>query len=161
SSDPAASTTSGFRYLALLAMLASYLEIVLGASVRITGSGEACPDWPTCHGQLIPQLSGQVLIEYSHRLLAAALSILIVLLALMAIWVWRQPRYLKTLSLIAFGLLVLQVILGWITVRANLPPQIVAAHLGVATLLLGILTVLMVYSFTGRGGARSLPARRF
>jgi heme A synthase len=152
---------SGFRALAVVTALVSYLEIVLGGTVRITGSGEACPDWPTCHGQLIPQLSGHVLIEYSHRLAASLVSILVVLLVVAAIWVWRQPRYLKTLSIIAVGLLVLQVILGGITVLANLPPPIVAAHLAIATLLLGLLTTIAVYAFTGRAGRPSLAARRF
>lgn len=151
--------TAGFRTLALATTLATYLEIVLGGTVRATGSGEACPDWPTCHGQVIPSLSGNVLIEYSHRLTASLVSVLVVLLLVAAVWLWRQPRYLKILCGIALGLLVLQVILGGVTVLANLPPQIVTAHLATATALLGVLTVISVYTFTGRSGERDPNAR--
>lgn len=149
-----------FAVLATLTTAATYLLIVLGGTVRATGSGLACPDWPTCHGSIIPSTNQHVLIEYSHRLTASAVSILVVLLAIAAIWIWSQPRYLKVLSLIAAALLVVQVILGGVTVLAELPPQIVTAHLATATLLLGVLTLISVYSLSGGRRERSGPATK-
>jgi heme A synthase len=150
----------GFRILSLATTVVAYLEIVLGSTVRTTGAGEACPDWPTCHGSLIPQLNGLVIVEYSHRLTASLVSILLVLLAVGAVWIWKPSRYLQILSLVALGLLVLQVLLGGVTVLANLPPQIVTAHLATATALVGVLTAISVYSFTGRPAVRTDSARR-
>lgn len=152
---------TGFRVLAALTTLATYLLIVLGGTVRVTGSGEACPDWPTCQGHIVPSFNQHVLIEYSHRLSASVVSILVVLLAVAALWVWRQPRYLKILAGAAVGLLILQVLLGAVTVKADLPPQIVTAHLATATLLLGVLSAITVYAFTGRPSERDPQARRF
>ncbi len=150
-----------FRALALLTTIVAYLEIVLGGTVRATGSGEACPDWPTCHGQLIPAFNAHVLIEYSHRLTAVLVTILIVLLALAAYWFWRQPRYRRTLAGVALALLALQVGLGGVTVLANLPPEVVAAHLATATALLGTLTILTTYTLRGRPPITTTRARRF
>jgi heme A synthase len=151
----------GFRVFAVLTTVVAYLEIVLGGTVRATGSGLACPDWPTCHGRLVPSLSQHVLIEYSHRLSASVVSICVVLLAIAALWIWPQRRYLKVLSLVALGLLILQVVLGGITVLLDLPPEIVTAHLATATILLGVLATISVYSFTGRSANLDPVARRF
>lgn len=156
-----AENARGFRILAVLTTTLAYLEIVLGGTVRATGSGLACPDWPTCHGRLVPVFSEHVLIEYSHRLSASVVSICVVLLAIAALWIWPQKRYLKTLSLVALGLLILQVVLGGITVLFDLPPEIVTAHLATATILLGVLAMISVYAFTGRASMLDPVARRF
>src|SRR2546430_1921354 len=65
--------TRRFARLAWLAATCTYLLIILGAIVRITGSGLGCGEhWPLCNGRLLPPLDLPTLIEYGHRLVAAA-----------------------------------------------------------------------------------------
>ena len=62
--------------------------ILLGALVRATGSGAGCGrSWPTCHGELVPELEGATAIEYTHRVAA---GIAVVLVLVLAFWVWRR-----------------------------------------------------------------------
>lgn len=133
--------------LAWAAAVATYLLIVLGGVVRITGSGLGCGDeWPICHGRLIPSFADiGTLIEWSHRLVAAIVSTLVVSLAGLVWWQrkrgvgsgeWSRPG---TASYIALGLLVVQVLLGAITVKLNLPPWTIVLHLGTAMLLFALL----------------------
>ena len=62
--------------------------ILLGALVRATGSGAGCGStWPTCEGELIPELSGATTIEYAHRVVS---GIALVLVLLLAVLVWRH-----------------------------------------------------------------------
>ena len=131
-----------FRTLAWAAAVCTYLLIVLGAIVRITGSGLGCGDhWPLCNGHLFPPLYDiGTVIEWSHRLVAALLSVLVLALAVVD---WRR-------SMVAVGLLVLQVGLGAITVKLELPPWSVVLHLGTAMLLLATLLI----AATGRVGAQ-------
>lgn len=136
--------------LAWSAVAATYLLIVLGGLVRITGSGLGCGDeWPVCHGRLIPQFSDTAtLIEWSHRLVAGVVSTLVVALAA-GVW-WRRHRGVGSgewsdpgkAAYLALGLLVVQVLLGAITVKLQLPPWTIVLHLGTAMLLFATLLAI-------------------
>ncbi|MBD5656989.1 MAG: COX15/CtaA family protein, partial [Candidatus Eremiobacteraeota bacterium] len=59
-----------FRGFAVASALLAFAIAVLGSWVRINNAGLTCPDWPLCHGQLVPALNGGVVLEWSHRLVA-------------------------------------------------------------------------------------------
>lgn len=135
--------TNRFVKLAWTAAACTYLLIVLGAIVRITGSGLGCGEhWPLCNGHLLPPLSDPpTVIEWSHRLVAALVSILVVGLAAYA---WRLQRAGSRApgARAAYGavvLLVVQVLLGAVTVKTGLTPVMVILHLATAMLLLASL----------------------
>ena len=130
------------RRLAWTAAFATYLLIVLGGIVRITGSGLGCGDeWPICHGRLIPSFADiGTAIEWSHRLVAAIVSTLVLLLAVSAWWARRRtPPGPSRLAYAALGLLIVQVLLGAVTVKLQLPPWTIVLHLGTAMLLFAAL----------------------
>jgi heme a synthase len=136
--------TRRFSILAWAAAACTYLLIVLGAVVRITGSGMGCGDhWPLCNGHLFPPLDDiGTVIEWSHRLVAALVSILVVGLAMYDWWLHRpSDRLAVRPSFIAVALLVIQVLLGAITVKLELPAWSVVLHLGTAMLLLATLLI--------------------
>ena len=128
--------------LALASAVAAWLLIVLGGWVRITGSGMGCgPDWPLCNGELIPLMDLPTFIEWSHRLVAAVVGLMVAGVALHAWWPgrdgdWSRPR---RYSAAAGILVVVQVLLGAVTVRLELPPTSVVLHLGTAMALLAVL----------------------
>ena len=145
--------TRRFRILAWAAAIAVYLLIVLGAVVRITGAGLGCgDDWPVCHGRFFPSVADiKTLIEGNHRLVAAIVSTLVVLLAGLTWWERRGVGTLKetggerskpgVAGYLALGLLIVQVLLGAITVKLRLPPWTILLHLGTAMALLATLIV--------------------
>lgn len=132
-----------YALLAWSAAVCTYLLIVLGAVVRITGSGLGCGDhWPLCNGRLFPPLDDiATLIEWSHRLVAALVSVLVAALAGYAWWLRRGPevRPASRAPYVALALLVVQVLLGAITVKLELPAWTVILHLGTAMALLAAL----------------------
>src|SRR5947208_12437160 len=134
----------GFRALSVATALATYALVVLGGVVRVSGSGLGCPDWPLCHGRFLPPLDVHAIIEYSHRTTASLTSVLVVATAVVAWVAWHNRRDLVIPATVAAGLLAVQVALGAITVRLELPPMIVLAHLATAMALLGAVCVTAV-----------------
>ncbi len=139
--------TRRFTRLAWTAATFTYLLIILGAIVRITGSGLGCGEhWPLCNGKLLPPLDLPTMIEYGHRLAATAVSGLVTALAAYAWWLRqgagsRERFFPDRTAYVALGLLVVQVLLGAATVKLSLPPWTVILHLGTAMLLLATLIV--------------------
>jgi cytochrome c oxidase assembly protein subunit 15 len=143
--------------LGAITTFALFALIVLGSVVRTTGSGLACPDWPLCQGRLIPPLEFHVLIEWSHRTVALLVSAL--LFTTMAfVFVRREVRArLGGMAAATIGLLLIQVLLGALTVWKLLHPPVVNTHLAVALLLLGGLLLLTAEAEARAGEEPVLP----
>src|SRR5215218_2384882 len=100
--------------------------VVLGGIVRITGSGMGCGDhWPLCDGEWFPPLDLPTLIEIGHRWAAALVSLVVVGMTATAWIQHRDTRALRTPATLATVLLVVQVLLGAVTVKLALPPWVV------------------------------------
>ena len=133
-----------YRALVYLTLAVSFLVVVWGGVVRVSGSGLGCPDWPLCHGQFLPSLDPATRIEWTHRFLAITSG-----LAVAGMVVWTVARYrargpVLNLAIAAAVLYPLQAVLGGITVVLELSPEWVTLHLANAELLLATLTVLAV-----------------
>ncbi|MBA3349480.1 MAG: heme A synthase [Actinobacteria bacterium] len=135
-----------FRRLAVASTVATFLLIAIGGVVRATKSGLGCgTDWPDCSGDLIPSLASRALvIEYSHRLTASIVLLLLACLAGLAVWRHRQSPAILWPSVAAFGLVVFQALLGAVVVKLELHAVSVVLHLGTALLLVGVLVYLVV-----------------
>ncbi len=137
-------------WLAPATLIAALTLVTLGAIVRVTGAGEGCPDWPLCYGHVLPPAQLLAWIEFTHRLGAVLVSVLVLGLPLAA-WLER-PREPTTLvlSVLVPGILAMQVLLGGLTVLSRLTALVVAAHLVVSLLLVASLALLTVHLHRAR-----------
>jgi heme A synthase len=141
-----AAPTTGYRRLVLATGVATFVLIIVGGIVRVSGSGLGCgPEksgfhgWPFCNDNVVPGVDLNSIIEYTHRVVAGAVGLMILGLVVLA---WRHHRRLLPLTLALLLLVVAQAGLGGATVEKGLDETYVAAHLGLAMLLLGGLLYL-------------------
>jgi heme A synthase len=134
------------RRLVLATGLSTFVLIILGGVVRVSDSGLGCGPagsgfhgWPFCNGDVVPGVDLNSIVEYAHRVLAIIVGFMIVGLFVLA---WRRHRELLGVTAALLVLVIAQGALGGATVEENLEEAYVAAHLGLAMLLLGLLLYL-------------------
>ncbi|HEY9720952.1 MAG TPA: heme o synthase [Oscillatoriaceae cyanobacterium] len=148
-----------FKPFAAFAVALVYVQMVLGSTVRATGSGEGCPDWPLCHGHWYPNFDMYSILEYAHRATAALVTF--VCIAAIA-WIAANPYLRRELGRLAAGigtLLGIIITFGALTVFYDMPPAVVACHLVLAATLLMIwLTVYQRTAALAKEQAPEAPA---
>jgi protoheme IX farnesyltransferase len=150
-----------FQKLAALTLATALGLVTIGVIVRATDSGLGCPDWPLCHGQLIPALDDtKAWIEWVHRTVAVIIGFEILGLALLAVVDHRDRRSILWPSFAAVGLVGFQAWLGRETVRLGNSGESVTAHLAAALALVGLLVFLTVRAgYPARIGERGASQR--
>jgi cytochrome c oxidase assembly protein subunit 15 len=163
--SPSTPYNRGLHWFAVFIAWATFVLIVAGALVTSNDAGLSVPDWPTSFGRSpisysyfrVPMVGG-VKYEHGHRMIAEVIGLLTIGLA---IWTWRTDRrpWMRLLGLAAVLIVVLQGVLGGITVLAGLPPVVSTAHatLGQAFFCIAVAIAL----FTGRRFAEEEPHIRF
>jgi heme a synthase len=136
------------HWFAVFVAYATFLLIIAGALVTSNDAGLSVPDWPTSfHTFAMPRMVGGVFYEHGHRMIAGAT---IVLTLGIAVWTWiaERRRWMKRLAWAAFATIIVQAVLGGITVLKLLPPAVSTAHAVVGQTFFCIAVIIAV--FTGR-----------
>lgn len=145
---------AGLHRFAVFTSFCTFLLIVAGGMVTSTGSGLAVPDWPLSYGQVMPPMVGGIFYEHGHRMIASFVGFLTVILAL---WIWRKDarRWMKILGFVALAAVIIQGILGGLTVLFLLPTPVSVSHAGLAQSFFCVTALLAL--FTSRWWHETTP----
>ena len=128
--------------------------LLLGSVVHATESSLACPDWPTCFGTMVPEMSGGVFWEHLHRLVAGGLVLMFSLATWLAHKEARDRPWLIRACWGGIALLLVQSVFGGLTVIYRLPDLVSTTHLALAFGFLSLATFLAAAT-TGASPATS------
>jgi cytochrome c oxidase assembly protein subunit 15 len=127
---------------------ATLVLIFVGALVTSTGSGLAVPDWPLSFGQVFPPMVGGVLFEHGHRLVAACVGLLTVTLMVL-LTQWEPRAWVRWLARGAVLAVLLQGMLGGVTVWFRLPLAVSVTHACLAQAFLCLVVAVAVCTAPG------------
>jgi cytochrome c oxidase assembly protein subunit 15 len=136
---------------------AAFLLLFAGGMVTSTGSGLAVPDWPLSFGGMNPPMIGGIFYEHGHRLFAGSVALMTLALLILS----RRPGVpsgARTATALASGGILLQALLGGLTVLLKLPPAVSMSHAclgqGVFCLLLAAVALSVPETVFGPGWSR-------
>jgi len=119
--------TEAFRKFSFVSAVLAFFLIFAGGMVTSTGSGLAVPDWPLSYGRYFPPMTGGVLFEHGHRMIAAVVAAMTWTLAVWS-WLRERRRWVRLLATAAALGIAAQAVLGGITVLYGLPPAVSSLH---------------------------------
>ncbi len=150
---------TGLFILACVTIGATFLLLLIGGTVNPTGSSLACPDWPNCFGTFYPEMTGGVFFEHSHRLMATLVGALTTILC---VWVLvaspAVTRAIRFLTLGALFMVIVQGVLGGLTVLYQLPTMVSVAHFGLSIIF--FLTLVLIAFKLWQGDRVSVRDRK-
>lgn len=163
-SGPAVPVDPRLNRVLVVNLVLEVLIVVTGGAVRLTRSGLGCPTWPKCTPDSFVPVATQAegfhrLIEYGNRLLTPVVS-LAALAVIVAVWRWApHRRHLRRIAWLPLAGVLLQAVVGGITVRMRLSPVVVSLHFLASMVLVALSAYLLVRSREGAGPPRSVVRR--
>lgn len=153
-------------YVALFALLVTFVMIVWGGIVKNTGSSMACPDWPLCRGQFIVDTSQMteadkvgIFWEHGHRHIGTLIGILIITLCVMLYPPHPSGASVRRQALILLPIVIVQGLLGALTVSLNISGLASTFHLGLSMIFFLLLIRLCRRLYVlGSASRLALPA---
>ena len=143
--------------LALLAasLIGALIQITMGGAVRVTGSGDGCPDWPTCFGNWIPPFEYHALMEYTHRTIGVLVGLAIIA-AVLRVWINHRGESSVVTSTTA-GLVAVSITggIGGAVVLSELDPALRTLHLLLAESVLLLMAHALVATLYARNASSS------
>jgi cytochrome c oxidase assembly protein subunit 15 len=138
----------GLHRWSILLAFCTLLLVVAGGLVTSRDAGLSVPDWPLSYGKLMPKMEGGILYEHGHRMIATTVGLFTIV---SLVWIFRVDRrkWMRTLAIAALLAVIVQGVLGGITVLLLLPWWISSSHATLAQLFFS--TTVTIALFTSRG----------
>ena len=146
---------TGLHRFAVATAACTLLLLVAGGLVTSNDAGLSVPDWPLSYGSVMPPMVGGVFYEHGHRLIASAVGFLTIILA---VWLWRADErpWMRRLGWTALLMVIVQGVLGGLTVKFLLPKPVSISHASLAQLF--FCTTVAIALFTSRWWSQDVPA---
>jgi cytochrome c oxidase assembly protein subunit 15 len=140
----------GLNRFAVMTAVATFFLVVVGGLVTSTQSGLSVPDWPETYGHFmfafpVENMVGGIFYEHSHRMIASVVGFLTLVLA---VWIWRRDerRWVRNLGVAALAAVVVQGVLGGITVLYLLPTPVSVAHATLAQTFFAAVAAIALFT---------------
>ena len=138
-------------------VLLLFLLLIWGNLVAGLKVGLACPDWPLCHGRLLPPFRWDIYMEFAHRIIGAVTSVFLIALCYKRFRIYSGTS--KVVPIITIALLLLQIALGGIVVLLKLPVDLTTVHFGVAIIIFSLTFYLAFFDGTDKKPVLSITNR--